>query len=638
MLLAAGLEGFEPSYGPVDKATFDPDTYVPGVYYTMNASGKYVLATGAFDPTAQYYFQTSSITTLEEYFCHLKNIYDLPARKDKFLMLPLDEEMFEIDANTRTIVIPPNFRKAGIGVQGDVIAETLLFKVNRFFDTMDFNNCDIFVQWEGPAAPGHDPVQYVYPVTMIDIETFADEGKMVFGWPVSENLTATSGNIKFSVRFIKTDASNKVIYSFSTLTAQAVINPGLDFDFNAARHDDMVNSLFEQIIENSEASIGISAVAPTFIVNPADKIYLAELTGTDNAGKYKGTLEYSVAVSDLGDVTYKWYRKPDADSARIYLGAEDGTALPNHAVKKEFRKATAPLSASKNYFEKINGTTYQRFAGDINTATVDLYERYTVLTISGALNDINADGSSKVTGLYFVEAVNRLGAREKTARSKVVECPAPTDPKITTDLPAATILNKDTGLATLTIAYTKDTQAKDDVVWLYSTDKTTWTTAVNDAGQPLSTGKSIQVDDVGYYKANVNSVMNLGRATTATAIGKVTNLPVAPQFADLYKDEALDQVIDKKTVRAITIERKANDIGAGELYSERVEYVWKGNRDKNNNEIANEDSFVEYARTNEPTLPIPTDYSGPDQIICYAINHLSNKTATSAKSCRFVII
>lgn len=638
MLLAAGLEGFEPSYGPVDKATFDPDTYVPGVYYTL-VDGEYQLATGAFDATVQYYFQTSSITTLEEYFCHLKNIYDLPARKDKFLMLPLDEEMFEINADTRTITIPPNFRKAGIGVQGDVIAETLLFKVNRFFDTMDFNNCDIFVQWEGPAAAGQDPVQYVYPVTMIDIETYADEGKMVFGWPVSENLTATSGNIKFSVRFIKTDASNKVVYSFSTLTAQAVINPGLNFDFNTARHDDMVNSLFEQIIENSEASIGISAVAPTFIASPDDKVYLAELSGDDNKGKYKGTLEYSVAVSDLGDVTYKWYRKPNADAARIYLGVEDGTALPNHAIKKDYRPAATPLSASKNYFEKINNTTWVRYAGDIASADAsNLYERYTVLTISGALNDINPDGSSKVTGLYFVEAVNRLGSREKTARSKVVECPAPTNPQITTNLPAATILDKDTGLATLTIAYTKDAQAQDDVVWLYSTNKETWTTAVNDEGQPLSTGKSISVDDVGYYKADVNSVMNLGRATSSTAIGKVTNLPVAPEFADLYKDAALDRVIDKKIDRAITVERKENDIGVGELYSERVEYVWKGNRDKNNNEISNEDSFVEYARTNEPTLPIPTDYSGPDQIVCYAINYLSNKTATSEKSCRFVIV
>ena len=83
------------------------------------------------------------IETLEQYFFHIKSLSELDK---KYIVLPLDEEVFEINANTRQITVPPTFKKHGIGVQGDQVAEIVYFKIDRFFDAMDLNNTEIYIQ------------------------------------------------------------------------------------------------------------------------------------------------------------------------------------------------------------------------------------------------------------------------------------------------------------------------------------------------------------------------------------------------------------------------------------------------------------------------------------------------------------
>jgi hypothetical protein len=48
--------------------------------------------------------------------------------------MPLDEPLFEIDANSRSIAVPSEFSRNGVGVKGDHQAETLYFRVDRYFD------------------------------------------------------------------------------------------------------------------------------------------------------------------------------------------------------------------------------------------------------------------------------------------------------------------------------------------------------------------------------------------------------------------------------------------------------------------------------------------------------------------------
>lgn len=135
------------------------------------------------------------ITTLEEYFSWLGTLSNLPdkAFAKKYTRLPLDEPYLTINANTRAITLPNDFRKNGIAVQGDDLAEVVYFEIDRYFDAMDFNNCEIFIQWELPKTKQKG----VSPAYSKDIYT--ETGKLFFGWAISQEITKAAGSLKFSV-------------------------------------------------------------------------------------------------------------------------------------------------------------------------------------------------------------------------------------------------------------------------------------------------------------------------------------------------------------------------------------------------------------------------------------------------------
>lgn len=63
--------------------------------------------------TAELIDEIVKISTLNDYFC---NIVELSKRNTQYVVLPLDEEVFNIDANSRAITVPVGFKKNGIGV------------------------------------------------------------------------------------------------------------------------------------------------------------------------------------------------------------------------------------------------------------------------------------------------------------------------------------------------------------------------------------------------------------------------------------------------------------------------------------------------------------------------------------------
>lgn len=86
-----------------------------------------------------------AINSLEDYFCLIEDLVGYGGRQ--YTMLPLDEECFKIHANERIIEVPDAFKKNGIAVQGDEVAEIIYFKIDRYFDFVDLNNTDIYIQW-----------------------------------------------------------------------------------------------------------------------------------------------------------------------------------------------------------------------------------------------------------------------------------------------------------------------------------------------------------------------------------------------------------------------------------------------------------------------------------------------------------
>jgi hypothetical protein len=73
------------------------------------------------------------ITTAEEYQKHLWQLQD-QNRPVSAILLPSDENVYEIDLNKRTINAP-DF----LSVKEDHAAETIYFLVDRFYDNMDLS-------------------------------------------------------------------------------------------------------------------------------------------------------------------------------------------------------------------------------------------------------------------------------------------------------------------------------------------------------------------------------------------------------------------------------------------------------------------------------------------------------------------
>ena len=69
--------------------------------------------------------------------------------------MPFDEPLFEIDANSRTIKVPDEFKKNGVGVRGDHWAEVLYFAIDQYYDYQDLYNVDnIYINWQFRGASG----------------------------------------------------------------------------------------------------------------------------------------------------------------------------------------------------------------------------------------------------------------------------------------------------------------------------------------------------------------------------------------------------------------------------------------------------------------------------------------------------
>ena len=318
------------------------------------------------DGCADGYEPMVGITTLEEYFSWLKT---LGAINRKYTVLPLDKDKyFSINANTRAITIPADFKKNGVAVQSDDLAEVLYFKIDRYFDYMDLNNTDIFIQWETPKGPDGKTVKSVSPAYIRDIESHP--GELVFGWALSDMITPYAGQLKFSVRFFQwenpenaaTEEGEKVLaYSLSTLVATVDIKPSINLDLEKDEYaiDDCGNRLIERL-ENSVISGGYAAAVPEFVVNVEPVANGYDLVD--------GTYELLVQAfaSDTGAINYVWKRQ-DLNEDNTTTDAVIATVpSENKFVEADMSK----LNAAYAYYEQ-SGTNgdgepiYVRYTGSI---------------------------------------------------------------------------------------------------------------------------------------------------------------------------------------------------------------------------------------------------------------------------------
>ena len=214
---------------------------------TINLDDKYQ---SLYDEIREKSEGSIDINNIEQFF---GNIVEIAQLDNKFLRLPLDEPIFEIDANTRVISVPSEFRSNGLAVQGDHLAETVFFSIDRYFDRMDLSCTDITINWKMGTNSGKTK-NFIMSKDIIP-------GKVVFGWPINNIITQKSGSLTFAVEFsLKNENNGEILYDFNTLSASINIKDGLviNSDIEAVSLDDEVLGILtnSSFVGSGEAAVG----------------------------------------------------------------------------------------------------------------------------------------------------------------------------------------------------------------------------------------------------------------------------------------------------------------------------------------------------------------------------------------------
>ena len=178
------------------------------------------------------------ITTPKEYYDLLYRIQD-ENKPSLAVLLPSNEKIYEIDMNSRKIEAPKY-----LSVELDHRAETIYFKVGRYYDNIDLANMTCVVQYINANGEGR-----VYPVPFYDVETYADENMMLFPWCIDGEATKASGNVTYSVRFYDIDESATYMrYNMSTLPSKSEVLHGISSKTDIDESNDYLLNFKDQIL------------------------------------------------------------------------------------------------------------------------------------------------------------------------------------------------------------------------------------------------------------------------------------------------------------------------------------------------------------------------------------------------------
>lgn len=423
------------------------------------------------------------IVTLNQYFAYLQDLIALSSNeniKSYFLRLPLDEELFEINANTRTIKIPSNFSRNGVGVQGDETAEIVYFSIDRYFDHTDLANeeMNIVIQWEAKNKD-KQTIYGISPNFGKDIETIP--GKIIFGWPIYSELTQTPGTIKFAVRFFSlgeesSEGIRALNYSLATLPSE--ISVGATIDYDLIKKTVMEVDKGKMII-NRIKNVGIydpsipapsepTISTPLYVVGYDNTVHIVDLPTEPGQGV---TLRVSARpTDDTSGIVYDWRKYGYDSDISDYSRTSDPVSV--EAINNsDYEEMTEDLGEDIYYrissevgqpvaYSPISVADYlapeHPYVEDFGFAMADggyvkLYKKYSSAVV-------------KTPGIYTVNVGARNGVNtvfKDMETSQGIKIPGPLKPEISDPEPAenisitadhtAHIIVDDTGIVTLPV-------------------------------------------------------------------------------------------------------------------------------------------------------------------------------------------
>lgn len=539
-------------------------------------------------------------SSLEKYFTRLGDLVDNAENPIEYLMLPLDEPCLEVDANTRIITIPDGFKKYGAGVQGDVIAETLFLRIDRFFDSMDFMMTEPYVQWKlKNGEQGATPIPYM------DYESEHHLGKLIVVWPLTGAVTAQEGPVEFSLRFIKRDG-DKIVYSWNSVPASITIKKALKPEVDYAEYDEAA-SLFKLAIANSKHTSDSDTVdAPSFEV-PGYSVGFDAPIAHLNANNAL-TLEGQAWVEGQGHLSYDWQYTNLAGN--IVVAGINVQGAETAAFRKTADTAAVP---NKLYYIKNESATpygYEELPhNQFDTTEETIYERYAVYRITESISPA-AEAPGVVTGTYKLIATHKLGF-PSADKELVVKIPGPEVLEFVSgddvkDADTNEVISK-AGLdanGTLIDANGKlvmSVEVKNDAApkTAYQSMSYKWmkntASAADEGMQEIEThnydnesaghvGETLDGLEIatnaepGWYKVIVTSMLNRDTDSIESNVARVTKAPVAPTLKFPY-DPDTDKVdlvdADDFTDRKVELKIEHNAYPTPiELHSDKLIYEW----------------------------------------------------------------
>lgn len=390
------------------------------------------------------------ITTVEQYFSYLPDLIKLGTSDNKYeqirslgrryTMLPLDENVFVVDGNARTISVPPAFQSNGVAVQGDKYAEIVYFMVDRFYDITDLDTCDIYIQWTN--ANGESGVSTPWVVDII-----SEPNKMIIGWALSSDITKYAGTLKFALRFFQWDDQNlsTIKYSWSTLTQTVQIKNSLDFTFGNGKYmiEDALNDAITNRIVNSDTTLAGVAQAekPEYLINLVEYKDLIENKDYTDADELPGYIEiYPLEVqarsTDGGIISYHWRYVSQYDVEQTDDLGIEGPNNVKALIRTEFRTVEVTeenieeLRASKKLFYQKKLTPEGKETYVAVQLPTDAYE-----ASKNTYYERMAVCVATCVGSYTAVATNRLSSKNKATKNSVTcVIPMPSQPVIQTQI------------------------------------------------------------------------------------------------------------------------------------------------------------------------------------------------------------
>lgn len=324
------------------------DIFINNINYHITAEQCEELANLADEDDGLIENGSVKIDNLSDYFSVLKS---LSAIHPLFMRLPQDENMFEIDADTRTIHKPTGTNV--YAVKGDHVAEVIYFKIDRYFDIVDLGNPNIKVLIQVTCVDENQETKnYLFNCTERDLDSEPD--KVIFGWPLDSKITKNAGNITFSVRFYSIGAGLE--YSLGTQPATLTIVSGLDYDVT---NEKIIDTSTEIYLKNYQKTGAISVPVPVFLINmqeddTTEDIDIRVLSQDNNTFKVS-------AIAGNATLDYNLYKLPldDTDPQLVTTGKVEEIQY-KEVESSEFNLHKGNLyERVENSYEKTEDTEYQ---------------------------------------------------------------------------------------------------------------------------------------------------------------------------------------------------------------------------------------------------------------------------------------